>query len=153
MLSFVIIICIYIIILMKKYINHIEGMSSRYNIYYKMLNQWVKNKSQNKRISNFLREHDINTVAIYGIGEIGQRLYDELNQDQLNISYFIDAAGERKTAEGVDVISLKEIPLQEQVDAIIVTPVYDFESIYDNLLNKNVDTVILSLEGIIFKQK
>lgn len=130
-----------------------EGMNSRYYTYYKMLNQWKKNITEGRRVSNYLIDKGLNTIAIYGIGEVGKLLFEELKQDQLQISYFIDTAGgkELKETYGIKIVSLREISLQEKVDAIIVTPVYSFESIYDSLVDENIESIILSLEDIIFK--
>lgn len=148
-------ICIYTIIMLKKHIKQIENMSSRYSIYYKLLNQWLKNKAQNMKMTDYLMENGIKTIAIYGIGEVGQLLYEELKGEQVQVSYFIESVGGNaiEGRYGKKVVGIKEIVFQENVDAILVTPVYNFVSIYNSLIDENVESIILSLEDIIYGQK
>jgi lactate dehydrogenase-like 2-hydroxyacid dehydrogenase len=148
-------ICVYTIIKQKKHIKQIENMSSRYNTYYNLLNQWMKNKAQNKKIVDYLMKNGIKTVAVYGIGEVGQLLYEELKGEQVQILYFIESSGgnSKEDRYGKRVIGVKEINKQEKADAIIITPIYNFESIYNGLVDENVDTIVLSLEDIIYGQK
>lgn len=148
-------ICIYTIIIQKKHIKQIENMSSRYSMYYKLLNQWMKNKAQNKKITDYLMDNGIKTIAIYGMGEVGQLLYEELKGEQVQVLYFIESAGGNSIEDryGKRVIGVKEINLQEKADAIIITPIYNFENIYNDIVDENVGTIVLSLEDIIYGQK
>lgn len=148
-------ILIYTIIMLKKHIKKIENMSSRYSIYYKLLSQWLKNKAQNMKITDYLMKNGIKTVAIYGIGEVGQLLYEELKGEQVQVSYLIESVGGNaiEGRYGKKVVGIKEIVFQENVDAIIVTPVYNFVDIYNSLIDENVESIILSLEDIIYGQK
>jgi len=124
-------------------------------MYYKLLNQWMKNKAQNKKITDYLMDNGIKTIAIYGMGEVGQLLYEELKGEQVQVLYFIESAGGNSIEDryGKRVIGVKEINLQEKADAIIITPIYNFENIYNDIVDENVGTIVLSLEDIIYGQK
>jgi hypothetical protein len=107
------------------------------------------------KITDYLMKNGIKTVAIYDIGEVGQLLYEELKGEQVQVSYLIESVGGNaiEGRYGKKVVGIKEIVFQENVDAIIVTPVYNFVDIYNSLIDENVESIILSLEDIIYGQK
>ena len=86
-------------------------------------------------------------IAIYGMSDAGQRLYEELNGTSIEIDYAID----RRTvdvAENIPIVSLDNV--LHKVDAIVVTAIYDFPEIVELLQNKTQDYII-SLEQIIYE--
>lgn len=127
----------------------------RYRNYYNVANQWLLNKNEDKSIGNYFKENtEYKTIAIYGMGTMGELFYDELkNSSDVKVAYFID-----KNAEdlyyGLDdlpVVGLDDISSQKKVDAVIVTPIYDFDKIEEDLENSGVDVDIISLEDIIYE--
>lgn len=136
----------------KKVIDKSSNLESRFRNYYEVLNQWVKNKNQHIEIVEYFKENDIKNIAIYGMGELGNRLYEELRTSDINIAYFIDknAAEIYSGADDIPVVGLDEISQRDDVDAIIVTPIYDFDKIEEELINQGIDLDIISLEDIIY---
>lgn len=115
-------------------------------MYYNLLNQWILLKNKNISIAQLLKERGINNIAIYGMGEIGKRLYEELKKSDIDVKYGIDN-NPNKNNINIDVIALSDnLP---KVDAIIVTAVFDYDVIYSNI-RSYCDTKIISLEDIIF---
>lgn len=115
-------------------------------MYYNLLNQWILLKNKNISIAQLLKERGINNIAIYGIGEIGKRLYEELEKSDIGVKYGIDN-NPNKNNINIDVIALSDnLP---EVDAIIVTAVFDYDVIYSNI-RSYCDIKIISLEDIIF---
>lgn len=137
----------------KKAIEKANKYESRYKYYYDMTNQWLRNKNEKRNTKEYFNNNNYSTIAIYGMGEMGNRLYEELEDTDVEVLYFID-----KNAEdiyyGIDdipVVGLDDIERQEKVNAIIVTPVYDFDSIEETLSQYEFDGDIISLEDIIFE--
>ena len=137
-------------IVKKKMLNKcddIETISSKHLELFIMMNQWIKVKQEGKSLANYLEEKGYFNIAIYGMSDAGQRLYEELNGTSIKIEYAID----RRTvdvAENIPIVSLDNV--LHKVDAIVVTAIYDFPEIVKLLQNKTQDYII-SLEQIIYE--
>lgn len=106
--------------------------------------KWISALLDNKRMQDYLESHNIKEVAIYGIGELGNCLVKELEFHNITIKYLID---KKKNKEYKYPIFQPEDNLPD-VEAIIVTPVYDFETI-ESMLSEKTTAKILSIEEII----
>ena len=113
---------------------------------YEFMNRWLLLKQRGVNLSTFLIRQGIHTIAIYGIHHMGQRLYDELRGSGVVVQYAID----RNTGQ-----AMWDIPLRrpddrlDEVEAVVVTPVFDFLEIRDSLSAK-VNCPIISMEEILF---
>jgi len=137
----------------KKMIEHSDNMMVRYKSYYDMTNQWLRAKNSKKSAIEYFKNNDISKIAIYGLGELGTRLYEEIKDSEIEVAYFIDKNAD-EIYYGIDdipVVGINDIASQESVDAIVVTPIYDFEKIEEDLLDIEIDTEILSLEDVIYE--
>ena len=113
--------------------------------YYFTLNNWIKIEQENKNLSMYFKNMGYKTVAIYGMKEVGERLYQELKNSEVMVKYAIDQNAESIYAD-VDVYSLDdELP---DVDVIVVTPTYYYNSILNNLKDK-VKCPIISIDDVI----
>lgn len=112
-----------------------------------LLNQWLKIKQEEKKVEDYFYRNRIKTIAIYGMSYIGERLFEELKNTDIEIKYAIDKNNESIYVD-IDVLSVDEV--LPKVDAIIVTPVYFFDEIKDMLQKKTVCRII-SLEDVIYK--
>lgn len=121
---------------------------NKFKNYYSMLNQWLMLKQEGKSLEEYFVNNKYKTVAIYGMGEMGNRLYDELkNSTQINVSYAIDkdAAG---VTSNIEIKTLND--KLDYVDAIIITPIFAFEDV-KNELSKSVSYPLISLDTIVFE--
>ena len=126
-----------------------SGSSNKFQLYYNTLNQWLMLKNSGKKVEEYFINNNYQTVAIYGMGELGNRLYEELNQsDNVKISYAIDK-NFGYLYEGDLEIVLPEDELKP-VDVIVVTAIFDFDSIYDKL-QQQTDSFVVSLEEVVFE--
>ena len=92
-----------------------------------------------------LEEKGIHSVAIYGVGMLGEHLLKELQEGNVKVCYGIDAKKDKIKAE-IPIYSIyEELP---ETDAIIVTVPYAFEEIKERL-EKKTSYLILSLESLI----
>lgn len=135
----------------KKTINKSEELQGRYKAYYQLTNQWLMNKNENKSMKSYLADNDIKSIAIYGMGTLGELFYSEIKDSGVEVKYFID-----KNADtlyyGIDdiaVVGLDDIGRQDDVDAIIVTPIFDFDAIESDMEDIT-DISLISLEDIVY---
>lgn len=129
-------------------IHYLEKKYSKFKKYYNLLNEWMKQDESNNSIKNYLTNYNYKNIAIYGLGEIGQRLYHCLLNNDINILYGIDENVESYL--DLMIIDPSEVhQIKDKVDIIIVTSIADFESI-KKTLNVKCNIPVLSLEEIIF---
>lgn len=116
--------------------------------YYNMLNQWLSLKQQGKSLEQYFVDNGYQSVAIYGMGEMGNRLYDELKgTDKVTIKYAIDKNAGDAYSE-LQVLELEDdLP---EVDVVIVTAIFAFDEILESL-SERIDAPIVSLEDVVYE--
>lgn len=119
----------------------------KFKSYYNMLNQWLILKQEGKSLEKYFLDNGYKTIAVYGMGEMGNRLYDELKGSSVEIKYAIDknAASTFSELEVVD----PEDDFAE-VDAVIVSAIFAFDEV-EELLQKKVDCPVISLEDVVYE--
>ena len=116
--------------------------------YYNMLNQWLMLKQEGRSLEKYFVDNGYKTVAIYGMGEMGNRLYDELKDStEVTMKYAVDQNAASTYSE-MDVIDKDED--YEDVDVMVVTATFAFDDIAEELSEK-VDFPIVSLEDVVFE--
>ncbi len=95
----------------------------------KLLIQWVRNTQNNKRIADYLLRIGVRFTSIYGCGEIGKLLAGELQG--IVITEFIDKKADKLSMEKYPVVAVND--MNPDVDAVIVTTLYDEDSIFEDL--------------------
>lgn len=131
----------------KHKINY-DSKYIKFKQYYNLLNQWIWLEHNGKSISSLFEEKGIYSIAIYGMGEIGWRLKEELYNTSISVLYGIDNSLS-ESDDQLQVVTLED-ELQ-QVDAIVVTPVFEFEEI-SKKINSVTDIPVISLETILFDE-
>lgn len=102
------------------------------NIHIETLNRWLTLRDKGISIERYLKEKNVKKVAIYGLGMIGNHLYEELRQTGTEI-VGVDQS---------DIYNNFQMPVYkpdgcfEDVDLIIVTPL-EYDKICDNLKQYN----------------
>ena len=96
--------------------------SKRFQKKYLLLYQWMQLKQNHVSLTEFFDKRGISSVAIYGAGELGKLLYNELSHRTGLVKYILD-----KDAEQIDQESLK-IPVYtladervHSVDMVVIT--------------------------------
>lgn len=115
--------------------------------YYNMLNQWLTLKQEGKNLSEYFKNNEYKTIAIYGMGEMGNRLYDELKDTDIQIKYAVDKDAASTYSE-LDVIEPDDD--FSEVDVMVVTATFAFDEIEGKISNK-VDFPIVSLEDVVYE--
>ena len=116
--------------------------------WYELLNAWLCVKNDYAaNFEDYFNDHDFRNIAIYGCGELGCRLFEELQHTDIKVLYMIDQNA-KNIKYKCEVISVNEFAEDKEIDAVIVSPVQSFEAIRENLKNvRNVE--IVSLEEVI----
>lgn len=134
------------IFLKKATIKQQASVPSIYEDGFQIFNDWMKLKFEGKTLQKFFDDNRMKKVAIYGFGALGQRLYEDLKQLDVEITYVIDRNADNIRIDGLKVVTLDgELDI---VDAIIVTPIQFFYDIEKDLESK-MSTDIISIEDVV----
>ncbi len=118
----------------------------RLKSYYDVLNQWVSFLHSGNRIEEYFINNSYKTVAVYGMGELGNRFIEELKGSSVNVKYGVDK-NISEVRSDIPVYQLEEdLP---EVDVVVVTAVFAFDKIAEDLSEKY-DCPVVSLEDVIF---
>lgn len=131
----------------KKSFRKREEKIDKFKNYYNILNQWLIIKQEGKSLVEYFVEKNYNTIAIYGMGEMGNRLYNELKDSSIVVKYAIDKDANNVYSK-IEIIDLEDD--FEEVDAIIVTATFAFDKIEEKLREKT-ECVIISLEDVVYE--
>lgn len=111
-----------------------------------LMNKWIRTKQEGRHIREYFEENGYHFIAVYGMSYVGKCLIDELKDCDIEIKFAVD----RNTAGIYSDIKIyspeDELP---KADVMIVTAVYYYNEIYNNLKDK-VTYPIVSLEDILF---
>ncbi len=132
---------------LRKQISKQSELSNKHLALYKLMNQWVQVKQDGKALAGYFEENGYKNIAVYGMNFVGQTLCKELANSSVEIKYAIDKNAESIYAD-CEVITMEDN--LEEVDAIIVTPVYYFDEIEEKLAEK-VNCPIISIEDIVYE--
>lgn len=126
--------------------NQWKRQSDKYEQALLMTNRWLKVKQEQKSLEKYFLDKGYCTIAIYGMNYIGIRLYDELKESSIEVLYGIDKNSASAEA-GIPIYSPEDS--LGRVDAVVVTPVYYYEEIKQDLAGK-ISVPILSINDVLF---
>lgn len=134
----------------KNYLKESNEKYMKFKKYYQIYNCWISSINKNISIESLLKNKNLRDIAIYGNGEIGNRLYESLQNSDVRVHYFIDKkAGEINfDIDKIKVYDIRDITNKEKLDAIIVTPVHQYEEIKEELQKITCETMFISVEEI-----
>ena len=130
----------------KKIYQMAEGHEKVHELYM-AFDQWLRIRQEGKTLVEYFEKNGYKTVAIYGMKELGERLYDELEGSDIKVCYVIDKNADQIYAD-VDVVTPDE--KLAPVAVIVVTALYYFDEI-EELLSDKVDYPVVSLEDILYE--
>lgn len=113
--------------------------------YYQLLNMWLEMRQNGKSITTYLQKKGIKQIAIYGMKELGERLYEELRNTEIEVICIIDKTPDLVLGDFQVISPEEKIP---NVDAIIVTADYYYHEISEQIKTK-VNCPVYSLNGVL----
>ena len=123
--------------------------SNRNKKKFELICQWMKLKIQGISLMEFFQDRGIHSIAIYGMGEIGQLMYDELAmENETLIRYAIDQSGKRYVESLPTYCLDKNLP---KVDAIIITPVLITDQIEEQIYTALGECVTFVFEELLYE--
>ena len=131
--------------LKKEYDGRVE-LTQKLGSYYHILNQWLMIYQNGDSLVSYFVDNKYKSIAIYGYKELGERLYDELKDSDVEVKYIIDRTADNIYAE-VDAYTPDDVLME--VDAVIVTASYYFEEI-EKMLGDKLDCPIVSIGDVVF---
>ena len=132
--------------LKKKKVNAIEETSEKRREFYHVLVQWLALKQKGRSLAEYFEKNNYKTVAIYGMKELGERLYDELQDTDIAVKYIIDKNAGQIICD-IDVVAPEDT--LENVDVVVVTAIHYFDEI-EKELSKSMTCPIVSLEDVVY---
>lgn len=110
-----------------------------------ILDEFLSIKQEGKSLKSYFKEYDYKKIAIYGLGYLGKRLYDELKTIDVEVVFFIDKNIESQD-DGIPVYTPdQDLP---NADVVVITPVFYFHNI-ENELEAYVKCPIVSMEDVL----
>lgn len=107
--------------------------------------KWLTIKQDGKSLVKYFEDNGYRSIAIYGMSRLGISLVRELEKSDIEIKYTID-----RRAESIfgDIICVNPSQDLKKVDAVVVTPIFDYAEI-EELLSNKLDCPIISIEDIV----
>lgn len=120
-------------------------MSNKHLALFVLMDQWVKVKQEGKNLASYFEGQNYKAIAIYGMGRVGERLLDELKDSNISVKYGIDRNAKRIYSDIKVVTPDDDL---EDVDAIVVTPVFYMDEI-EKVLSEKISCSVISLEDVL----
>lgn len=123
--------------------------ATRFSYMFNVMNQWMQALHADKSMERYLVDAGYEKIAIYGISNIGERLFEELAESNITIAYAID---KNRELSNCDVNVYKPTDVLPPVDLIVVTTALYFYEIKRQLQEK-VKCPIISIEELVERMK
>lgn len=147
-----IIICLY-------WVDHIERPNfeaknneiDRYIESYMLMNHWVILKQNGDFVVSYFKDRSISKIVIYGLTELGARLYDELKNSEISVLCMADSSFVVSPYPEVPLLNpdmFSDSTELKEAEAIVITPTYAFEDIKQMLIQYT-DCPIISIKVIL----
>lgn len=130
-----------------KKIEKWKNMSDKHLSLFLLMNDWMRIKQEGKQIKEYFDKNGYQSVAIYGMSYIGERLLDELRTAGIEVKYGIDRNADSVYVD-LDVYSPDDTLME--VDVVVVTAICFYDEIC-NVLDGNVRCPIVSFEDILYE--
>lgn len=129
---------------MKKW----KELNNKNDAILRVYSQWLSLKQEGKSLADYFRDNGYQKIAIYGMHYLGENLYGELINTDIEVKYAIDRNA-NKIFSNLDLYAPgEELATLEEVDAVVVTAFYFFDDI-EELLGQYLDCPIISLQEIL----
>lgn len=110
-----------------------------------IIQRWFNVKLERKHFDKVLRQRQIHSIAIYGMGYLGWCLYTELENSETEVSYIID----RSMRDGDEIFKVRHLGEDlPGVDAVIVTVLGDTRNLC-HLIKEQYGYAVLTITQIL----
>lgn len=135
----------FLIKLQQNCINNWKRQANKNRGLFLLMNQWVNLKQDEKKIEEYFIQKNLKRIAVYGMGYVGKRLVKELKHSEIDVVYGID----RNAADIFSEIELVTMDDDfEDIDAVVVTLVDEYDTVCD-MLSQKVKCPVIAIEDIV----
>lgn len=125
----------------------LKKRAEQYEDYYHLLNHWLEAKNYGASARDYFLANGWKNIAIYGMGDLANRLMEDLGNSDIGVKYGIDRDAAGTVARISDIYSPNDkLP---EVDVVVITPFYAYKPIQE-MLKKKLDCPVISLENVIW---
>ena len=136
-------------IYIQKKLEKEKKKTEKFKAYYNVLCRWIADHHEKKDLKEFFEINNYQTVAIYGRGILGELLYHELKEMNIEVKYFIDVNCDMYlNIDNIPIIDVDELGEQERVDVVIITPIFALEDISEKIRETDPSININSIDDI-----
>lgn len=121
----------------------------KYNELYNAALQWLWLKLDGKKISDYLSQHGKKKIVIYGMSDMGNCLYKDLQNSNVKVLYTIDQ-GFPKLYYDIECYKLDEVSERDKPDMVIVTIPHIYEKIVDSI-RTYFDCEVICITELVYK--
>lgn len=133
----------------KRKIEEKDAITKKDNLIKESLTQWVRIEHERKSISALLNQMGYKKVAIYGYGFLGKALERVLQGDNNVVLSCVIDKNAHFTEHGNRILQPKDgLP---ELDVIIVTSLFYYEEINEELKSFGIQADIISLDALLFQ--
>lgn len=128
-------------------IKKLEKQVEKNKQYYNLYDHWIEAKNNGAVLDNYFKKNEYYNIAIYGLGDVGMQFAREMNSSSnVTVKYVMDKniCADKAIFPRLEIND--DLPV---VDAIIVTPIFAFDSIKKELENY-VSCPIICIEDVIY---
>lgn len=124
----------------------IRAERDKYFVLFLILEQWISNKQNHITVEDYLKQKRYQSAAIYGMGVLGNLLYQELKDSTIQIEYAID-----RNANDMhfDIPVVRPSDPYKKTDVIIVTVAADYDKV-EGYIKRKSRIPVLPLEEIVY---
>lgn len=123
-----------------------QGEKEKFRVMYQMMNHWVRLRQNHNCLASYFDVRGYTKIAIYGMGDIGRLLRQELRDTSVVVAYGID----QNTSMETDIEILSPDDDMKAVDIVVVTVIAHFDDIF-NRLTRKLQCPVVSLEEIVYE--
>ncbi len=136
-------------------VEQLENSRIKFDMYQKLYVALMKEYAKKQQgeyhsyIADRLKQKEINSIILYGCGPVGKLFYDVMKDESVDIRAFIDNAPREKDYQGIPVYELEHTEDLKKADCILVTPVYLYGNILNDLYASGRDEKILPVTSFV----
>lgn len=126
--------------------EYVRSERDKYFAFFLILEQWLSNRQNHRSVEDFLKKEGYQSAAIYGMGVLGNLLYQELKHSAIQINYAIDRSSNDMYFD-IPVVSPSDS--YSEADVIIITVLSDYDKI-QRYIKKKSRIPVLSIEDVVY---
>ena len=129
----------------------LENNNSHWDCFITM-KRWMENRNAGKSFVDYFKSYGYKRIGIYGAGDIGKLLYEEIKDSDIKVAYFVDRnADALKVLDEIPVITIQEILEMDKVDALVITPIGNYGEINRTLVQVVPEMCTISLKDAVYE--